>query len=86
MRTGTVAQDAARGRRDEALSVPAPRMLGLPRERIVLRVRRGNATVNSTKRSVRRPCFTRCAGTLSFSRSLHRLPRTRGIVPLNHRL
>ena len=35
----TVAQDAARGRRDEALSV-LPGVLGLPRERIVLRVRR----------------------------------------------
>jgi 23S rRNA (guanine2445-N2)-methyltransferase / 23S rRNA (guanine2069-N7)-methyltransferase len=35
----TVAQDAARARRDEALSV-LPEVLGLPRERIVLRVRR----------------------------------------------
>jgi len=35
----TVAQDAARGRRDEVLSV-LPEVLGLPEERIVLRVRR----------------------------------------------
>ncbi len=35
----TVTQDAARTRRDEALSV-LPEVLGLPRERIVLRVRR----------------------------------------------
>jgi 23S rRNA (guanine2445-N2)-methyltransferase / 23S rRNA (guanine2069-N7)-methyltransferase len=35
----TVAQDAARGRRDEALAV-LPEVLGLPAERIVLRVRR----------------------------------------------
>jgi 23S rRNA (guanine2445-N2)-methyltransferase / 23S rRNA (guanine2069-N7)-methyltransferase len=35
----TVAQDAARGRRDEVLAV-LPEILGLPEERIVLRVRR----------------------------------------------
>ena len=35
----TVAQDAARGRRDEALAV-LPEVLGLPTERIVLRTRR----------------------------------------------
>jgi len=35
----TVAQDAARGRRDEALAV-LPEVLGLPAERVVLRVRR----------------------------------------------
>jgi 23S rRNA (guanine2445-N2)-methyltransferase / 23S rRNA (guanine2069-N7)-methyltransferase len=35
----TVAQDAARGRRDETLAV-LPEVLGLPRERVVLRVRR----------------------------------------------
>jgi 23S rRNA (guanine2445-N2)-methyltransferase / 23S rRNA (guanine2069-N7)-methyltransferase len=35
----TVAQDAARGRRDEALAV-LPEVLGLPAERIVLRTRR----------------------------------------------
>jgi 23S rRNA (guanine2069-N7)-methyltransferase / 23S rRNA (guanine2445-N2)-methyltransferase len=35
----TVARDAARGRRDEALSV-LPEVLGLPQERITLRVRR----------------------------------------------
>jgi 23S rRNA (guanine2445-N2)-methyltransferase / 23S rRNA (guanine2069-N7)-methyltransferase len=35
----TVARDAARGRRDEALSV-LPEVLGLPQERIALRVRR----------------------------------------------
>ncbi len=35
----TVAQDAARGRRDEVISV-LPEVLGLPEERIVLRVRR----------------------------------------------
>jgi 23S rRNA (guanine2445-N2)-methyltransferase / 23S rRNA (guanine2069-N7)-methyltransferase len=35
----TVAQDAARGRRDEALAV-LPEVLGLPEERVVLRTRR----------------------------------------------